>query len=377
MSALILLAILLVPCHAWCRSVSKKSRRWHPSKQSGTNRAHIVRAMSWRVGLVAIGIVMLASQSAVGPAELTMLVSAVILCYPLIMLSLWQIARRISKRVFEATPPESASLLGGRPHEAGAFVGLRNITAEVRESATRANRFRLTVIEGVVVGCLGLIVLAILTPWLVGLLIRPRLLPFRNDARAVTATSRSSDDAMGAKPLAEIRAKAEKGDAQSQYELGRAFSAGSLGVAKDEVEAVKWYRKAAEQNDAEAQYNLGVCYANGQGVAKDEVEAVKWYRKAAEQNDAEAQYNLGVCYANGQGVAKDEVEAVKWFRKAAEQNHAEAQYNLGVCYANGQGVAKDEAEAVKWYRKAAEQNDAAGSIQSGRLLRQWPRRGEG
>ena len=53
-------------------------------------------------------------------------------------------------------------------------------------------------------------------------------------------------------------------------------------------------------------------------MAKDEVEAVKWYRKAAEQNYAEAQYNLGCCYANGQGVAKDEVEAVKWFRKAAE-----------------------------------------------------------
>ena len=35
---------------------------------------------------------------------------------------------------------------------------------------------------------------------------------------------------------------------------------------------------------------------NGQGVAKDQVEAVKWYRKAAEQNYAKAQYNLGVCY---------------------------------------------------------------------------------
>ena len=81
--------------------------------------------------------------------------------------------------------------------------------------------------------------------------------------------------------------------------------------------------------------HLGVCYADGRGVAKDEVEAVKWYRKAAEQNDAEAQFNLGVCYANGQGVAKNEAEAVKWYRKAAEQNHAEAQYNLGVCYDNG------------------------------------------
>jgi TPR repeat protein len=44
---------------------------------------------------------------------------------------------------------------------------------------------------------------------------------------------------------------------------------------------------------------LGACYANGQGVAKDEVEAVKWWRKAAEQNEAEAQYELGNFYANG------------------------------------------------------------------------------
>ena len=101
----------------------------------------------------------------------------------------------------------------------------------------------------------------------------------------------------------------------------------------------------------------GMCYASGQGVAKDEGEAVKWFRKAADQNFAAAQYALGLCYANGQGVAKDEVQAVKWFRKAADQNLVQAQNNLGACYANGQGVVKDEAEAVNWYRKAAEQGN--------------------
>lgn len=38
--------------------------------------------------------------------------------------------------------------------------------------------------------------------------------------------------------LAELRAQAEKGDAQSQYELGRAFAKGSLGVTKAGVKAV-------------------------------------------------------------------------------------------------------------------------------------------
>ena len=193
------------------------------------------------------------------------------------------------------------------------------------------------------------------------------------------------------KPLAEIRTKAEKGDAKAQFALGCIYSLG-LDVTKDAAEAVKWFRKAAEQNLAASQYNLGSCYTKGEGVKKDYVEAVKWFRKAAEQNYVMAQFDLGICYYKhegvaknyseavnwfrkaaeqnsaiaqswlgncyymGEGVKKDYVEAVKWFRKAAEQNYAAAQSNLGYCYAKGQGVAKDEVEAVEWYRKAAEQN---------------------
>ena len=160
------------------------------------------------------------------------------------------------------------------------------------------------------------------------------------------------------KLLADIRARAEKSDAQAQFELGVAFGFGTLGIAKDAVVAVMWYRKAAEQGFAPAQYNLGVCYEQGKGAAKDEAAAVIWYRKAAEQMLAAAQYNLGVCYYRGHGVAKDAVEAVRWVRKAAEQNLARAQNGLGLCYGKGQGVAKDAAEAVMWYRKAAEQNFA-------------------
>jgi TPR repeat protein len=129
------------------------------------------------------------------------------------------------------------------------------------------------------------------------------------------------------------------------------------GVAKDYVEAVKWWRKAAEQNYALAQYNLGLCYENGQGVAKDEVEAVKWFRKAAEQGDAKAQYNLGVCYRTGEGVAKDPIGAAKWFRKAAEQGDAEAQCDLGLCSTRGEGVARDEVSAYKWLSLASAQGN--------------------
>jgi uncharacterized protein len=84
------------------------------------------------------------------------------------------------------------------------------------------------------------------------------------------------------------------GDAKSQERLGAAFFLGKGGLTKDEVEAVKWFRKAAEQNLADAQYNLGVCYDSGEGVAKDEVEAYKWWLLAAGQGNDDAKHNLTI-----------------------------------------------------------------------------------
>lgn len=104
----------------------------------------------------------------------------------------------------------------------------------------------------------------------------------------------------------------------------------------------------AEQGDAEAQLALGAAYYNGEGVAEDDKEAVRWYRKAAEQGDAGAQSFLGDAYYDGEGVTKDDAEAVKWWRKAAEQGDAPAQGGLIFAYYNGVGVAKDYVESYKW-----------------------------
>src|SRR5213079_2656234 len=65
-------------------------------------------------------------------------------------------------------------------------------------------------------------------------------------------------------------------------------------------------------------------YDEGEGVAKDQVEAVKWYRKAAEQNFAAPQNDLGVCYVSGEGVAEDLVEAYKWLLLAVRQGNEHA-----------------------------------------------------
>lgn len=189
------------------------------------------------------------------------------------------------------------------------------------------------------------------------------------------------------KKFNEFMAKAEKGDAEAQFNVGYCYIRGA-GVPLDEAQAAVWYRKAAEQGkgyakaevliettrmtpesvkvfkdfkakaekgDAEAQVGLGSCYANGAGVAWDYVQAAQWYRKAADQGHPHAQFTLGVCYVNGKGVTSDQVEAVNWWRKSAEQGYADAQFDLGLRYENGPGVEKDRVLSAQWYRKAADQ----------------------
>ena len=55
---------------------------------------------------------------------------------------------------------------------------------------------------------------------------------------------------------------------------------------KEEFEQTK---AKAEKGDAFSQYILGYMYSKGQGVPKDFREAVKWFRKAAEQGQVLAQ----------------------------------------------------------------------------------------
>src|SRR5882724_3959916 len=84
--------------------------------------------------------------------------------------------------------------------------------------------------------------------------------------------------AMGAKgtrqgdEFHEVRARAARGDATAQNQLG-VMSHKGRGVPQDPPEAVKWCPKAADYGLAKAQYNLGLLYNVGRGVPQDDVEA--------------------------------------------------------------------------------------------------------
>ena len=67
---------------------------------------------------------------------------------------------------------------------------------------------------------------------------------------------------------------------------------------------------------------LAEMYAKGLGIPRDDIEALHWYRRAAERGHAASQYNVGLFYAVGRGVAPSEVQAAAWIT-VAEENGAE------------------------------------------------------
>lgn len=156
------------------------------------------------------------------------------------------------------------------------------------------------------------------------------------------------------KAIADLREIAYAGNVNAQVQLGVIYLTGD-GVAKDDVEAVKWLRMAAEQDNALGERYLAEMYFKGRGVTADNAEAAKWLRMAAEQGDAESQHNLAVLYTQGLGVIRSVKEAAKWMRLSAEHNFAPGEQGLGVLYENGDGVPEDPVSAAMWYRKAVDQ----------------------
>jgi len=151
-------------------------------------------------------------------------------------------------------------------------------------------------------------------------------------AAAQQSTNNSPDatNSIASRTVEKIKAKAEKGDAIAQYNIGCYYYWGLEGVATNYTEAVKWFQQAADQGYAKAQYHLGGCYLIGEGVSKNFAAAVKWYRKAAEQGDSMAQVNLGLRYYTGEGVPKDYVQAYKWLNLAAGQRNEDAKRFLNL-----------------------------------------------
>lgn len=162
-----------------------------------------------------------------------------------------------------------------------------------------------------------------------------------------------------------ITQAASGGYADAQYAMGERYRHGT-GVAKNWLEACRWYQMAAEQDHAQAQCALAGCYAEGKGAKKDLAHAFAWYEKAAAQNLPKAQWNLGELYATGiPGLEADAKKAMMLCKRAANAGFAPAQATLGALFAR----AKKNDRAVHWWSMAAEQGDLEALFNMGQAYR--------
>lgn len=204
--------------------------------------------------------------------------------------------------------------------------------------------------------------------------------------------------------VAEVKLRADRGDREALYVLGRLYADGA-GVGKDETQAVRLYRLASEGDRGlpEAMHALATCYRKAKGVGRDFPRMLKYYNLAAERGFTPSIYDLGRAYEAGWGVPPDNVQAFKWFLSAANLGSAPAQYAvarmslsgvgapvndanalsfaqmaarqhygpalnlMGRLFRKGRGVAQDDAEACKWYKLGLEQGNPDAALNLGAM----------
>jgi hypothetical protein len=157
------------------------------------------------------------------------------------------------------------------------------------------------------------------------------------------------------------RRAAEAGHLVAQRELGLRYLQGIATEANPD-EALRWLTSAAKAGEAGAQVGLGRAYADGEkwGIARNDDEAVKWYRHASEQSAPQGMVALAGMQEQGRGMAQDLEAAVKLYRKAVEAGYPPAALRLGELAGDGKldGLVAPQ-RAVPWVLLSAEQGNEA------------------
>jgi TPR repeat protein len=173
-----------------------------------------------------------------------------------------------------------------------------------------------------------------------------------------------AEDPVPLDPVEEIRARAEAGDPEAQYELGEMYRLG-VKIPANEEEAVRWVRKAARAGNRDAQFEMALRFEAGAGVDQNDWRALRWFRKSADQGEVNAQHKVGLYLVRGKGARPDPVEAIEYLRAAAEQHHEGAQKLLAAAYFEGRGVPRDTMQSRMWLEISG-----VGERPSGRKLKE-------
>jgi TPR repeat protein len=140
---------------------------------------------------------------------------------------------------------------------------------------------------------------------------------------------------------------ADQGHMMGINMLGRCHELGWGGEINTAL-AATYFKCAAELSLDWGMYNYANLLLHGNGIAKDEAEALSWYRKAAALGNAKSLNVIGRFYEEGWLVEPDASIAEEYYRQAAEGGDFRGQYNYALLLAE-QG---NMAEAVQWLHKA-------------------------
>lgn len=160
-----------------------------------------------------------------------------------------------------------------------------------------------------------------------------------------------------ARNYAEIKSRADAGDAAAQLEVADNLFDGEQGATQDVIEAKRYLELAAAQNHRPAVLSLAERLKEGRGMAVDHNQAMAWLEKAVSLDSPHAAVLLGEYYLEGKHVAKDERKAYELFKLSAAGGNTWGHKQLGWALENGLGVEKDVAAAIESYRRAGDRKD--------------------
>ena len=177
--------------------------------------------------------------------------------------------------------------------------------------------------------------------------------------------------------FAELKQKAEQGDAWAMFELGERYLKGE-GVQRSSVYALFWWKKVVERESGVVAIKACQSLAKYWEEFGNKKEAKKWLEKAGSYNNSiletndrveyhetSLDYDKGVAYFAGETHAifnpsgiQDYKMALDFFVKATTSEKdpasiAEAWNYIGVIYQNGLGVDEDKEKAFVAFESSA------------------------
>lgn len=166
-------------------------------------------------------------------------------------------------------------------------------------------------------GCLGILSVLAIVAIIDSLLSKPSQSAQNGSAPVAsnseitdTASPVSEDDAIPAPRVnvdPVIKAKAEAGDVEAQYEVGSQL----LDMKNyNKGEVMKWWLRAADNGYWKAQLRVGNEYLDN----KDNERGKRYTKLAAEQGSIDAMNNLGYVERGSTGQPPNYIESLKWYR---------------------------------------------------------------